>query len=322
MKAKTVLITGAGGYVGQLLVRALAHRGGAGPKVVATDIRLPAAGRRLPGVIYEVLDVTQPGTASLLKAHNVDAVVHLAAIVTPKKGDAEALLHKVDVEGTRHMLEGCVQAGVQHFTVTSSGAAYGYHADNPVPLSEDDALRGNHSFPYAHHKKLVELMLEEYREQHPQLKQLVLRPGTILGRGTKNQITALFEKPWVMGLHDSETPFVIIWDEDVVGAILWGLQDARAGIFNLAGDGTVSLRQMAKMMNKPFVPMPSKAVERALGLLNPMGLSQYGPEQVDFLRYRPVLDNRRLKEDFGYVPKKTSRQAFELYLGRRGENQT
>jgi len=322
MKAQTVLVTGAGGYVGQLLVRALAHRGGAGPKVVATDIRLPAPGRRLPGVIYEVLDVTQPGTASLLKAHNVDAVVHLAAIVTPKKGDAEALLHKVDVEGTRHMLEGCVQAGVRHFTVTSSGAAYGYHADNPVPLSEDDALRGNRSFPYAHHKKLVEQMLDEYREQHPELKQLVLRPGTILGRSTKNQITALFEKPWVMGLNDSETPFVIIWDEDVVGAILWGLEHARAGIFNLAGDGTLSLREMAKMMNKPFVPMPSKAVERALGLLNPMGLSQYGPEQVDFLRYRPVLDNRRLKEDFGYVPKKTSRQAFELYLGRRGENQT
>lgn len=322
MKAQSVLVTGAGGYVGRLLVRALAHRGGAGPKVVATDIRLPAPGRRLPGVIYEVLDVTQPGTARLLKAHNVDAVVHLAAIVTPKKGDAEPLLHKVDVEGTRHMLDGCVEAGVQHFIVTSSGAAYGYHPDNPVPLSEDDALRGNRSFPYAHHKKLVEQMLAEYRQQHPELKQLILRPGTILGRSTKNQITALFEKPWVMGLHDSETPFVIIWDEDVVGAILWGLEQGRAGIFNLAGDGTLSLRQMAKMMSKPFVPMPSKAVERALGLLNPMGLSQYGPEQVDFLRYRPVLDNRRLKEDFGYVPKKTSRQAFELYLGRRGENQT
>ena len=39
----------------------------------------------------------------------------------------------------------------------------------------------------------------------------------------------------------------------------------------------------------------------------------YGPEQIDFLRYRPVLDNRRLKEVFGYVPMKTSAEAFHVF---------
>lgn len=318
MSAATIMVTGADGYVGRLLVRALANRGGAGPRVLATDLRLPPAGRRLPGVMYETLDVTQPGAGDLMRRHEVGAVVHLAAVVTPKKGAAEAQLFRVDVQGTQHILDGCVEAGVAQLIVTSSGAAYGYHADNPVPLSETDPLRGNRSFPYAHHKKLVEEMLAEYRATHPSLRQLVLRPGTILGRSTKNQITALFERPWVMGLAGSETPFVIIWDEDVVGAILWGLDGQRAGIYNLAGDGVLTLREMAKMMKKPFVPLPAKAVERALGLLNPMGLSQYGPEQVDFLRYRPVLGNRRLKEEFGYAPHKTSREAFELYLGRHG----
>ena len=44
-----------------------------------------------------------------------------------------------------------------------------------------------------------------------------------------------------------------------------------------------------------------------------MRLTQYGPEQVDFLRYRPVLVNRRLKEEFGYVPRKTSAEVFEFW---------
>jgi UDP-glucose 4-epimerase len=73
---------------------------------------------------------------------------------------------------------------------------------------------------------------------------------------------------------------------------------------------------MARLMNKPYLPAPVRAVQGALRVLCPMGLSQYGPEQVNFLRYRPVLDNRRLKEEFGYVPKRTSQAAFETYLQR------
>ena len=58
----------------------------------------------------------------------------------------------------------------------------------------------------------------------------------------------------------------------------------------------------------------------AEGLLKLLGLTQYGPEQIDFLRYRPVLDNRRLKEEFGYAPKLNSSQVFELWRSsRRGK---
>ncbi|MGD8320629.1 MAG: epimerase, partial [Gemmatimonadota bacterium] len=55
----------------------------------------------------------------------------------------------------------------------------------------------------------------------------------------------------------------------------------------------------------------------ALGALRTLGLTRYGPEQVDFLRYRPVLANRRLKEGFGYTPRKTSAEVFDLYWASR-----
>lgn len=312
----TVMITGAGGYVGRLLVRAMANGEGPPCKIVATDIRRPPVGQQKPGVIYEILDVTQPGAGALMKKHGVTAVVHLAAVVTPKSGDAAQLLYDVDVRGTQHIVDGCIEAGVEQLIVTSSGAAYGYHADNPVPLCETDPLRGNESFPYAHHKRLVEEMLQAFRTSHPALRQLILRPGTILGRTTKNQITALFDKPWVLGLAGYDSPFVVIWDEDVVGAILYGLEHRSEGIYNLAGDGALTLKEMAKMMNKPYVALPSRMVEKTLGALG--AFTQYGPEQVDFLRYRPVLDNRRLKQELGFVPRMSSREAFAHYLGRKG----
>jgi UDP-glucose 4-epimerase len=215
------------------------------------------------------------------------------------------------------VLEACLGAGVRKLVYTSSGAAYGYHADNPEWIDEDTPLRGNPEFAYSDHKRQVEEMLARGRAEHPELLQLVFRPGTILGARARNQITDLFEGRVVVGLAGAQIPFVLIWDEDVVGAILRGIHAGGAGVFNLAGDGTLALREMAGRLRKRYVPLPAALVAAALWLGKRLSLTQYGPEQVGFLRHRPVLSNRRLKEEFGYVPRKTTREVFELFAEAR-----
>lgn len=95
-----------------------------------------------------------------------------------------------------------------------------------------------------------------------------------------------------------------------------GIREDLTGIYNLAGDGIIRMREMASMMGKPYLPLPVWLVRISLWILKKFGLTQYGPEQIGFLRYRPVLSNRRLKQVFGYVPEKTTRQTFEYYLNR------
>jgi UDP-glucose 4-epimerase len=75
---------------------------------------------------------------------------------------------------------------------------------------------------------------------------------------------------------------------------------------------------MAAIMGKPSVRLPVGLVTAALWLLARLGLTQYGPEQVNFLRYRPVLSNRRLKEEFGYVPRRSTRETFRYFLETHG----
>jgi UDP-glucose 4-epimerase len=58
-------------------------------------------------------------------------------------------------------------------------------------------------------------------------------------------------------------------------------------------------------------------LQTALFIGHRLGISQYGPEQLDFLRYRPVLLNNALKTHFGYIPGKSSAQAFEAYIATR-----
>ena len=315
-----VLVTGAAGYLGGALVEALAPRlaDGTLDALVATDVREVAVERRRPGVEYEVIDVRDAALAGTLRDHAIDTVVHLAAIVTPGPASNRALEYSVDVDGTRNVLECCLAAGARRIVVTSSGAAYGYHADNPEWIDEDWPLRGNEAFAYSHHKRLVEEMLERWRVEHPELAQLVLRVGTILGEHTRNQITALFDKPRLIAIRGSASPFVFIWDRDVVGAIEHGLAGGRDGIYNVAGDGALSIHEIARRLGKRCIELPPSLLRAALAVLHPLGISRYGPEQVDFLRYRPVLSNRRLKEDFGYVPRLTSAEVFELYRRARG----
>ena len=162
--------------------------------------------------------------------------------------------------------------------------------------------------------------MEKLRVSRPDIKQFVFRIGTVLGIEVNNLITDLFKKPFILGIKGSKTPFVFIWDEDLVEILMQSIWSEKPGVYNIAGDGSVDLPVIAKYLNKKFIPVPSKIIETALFTLKKLSLSQYGPEQVKFLKYRPVLDNAKLKAEFNYLPKKSSQETFEYYLENRKFN--
>lgn len=307
--AHKILITGSQGYIGKRLVTALkAHHQVFGIDIVAAQHADDS---------YTQMDIRSDQLVDLMREQQITHVVHLASILQPSKNPQRDF--DIDVNGTKNVLDACVLAGVKHITVTSSGAAYGYHADNPAWLTEQHALRGNKEFAYSHHKRLIEELLASYRSLYPSLGQLILRPGTVLGKTTANQITALFKKPRVLAIRGCASPFVFIWDEDVLAIILQGVEHNITGSYNLAGDGAMTLQEIAAALNKPLLELPAWLLKSALWVVKMTGLSQYGPEQLDFLRYRPVLCNQALKQQFSYQPQKTSEQVFRYYLNHNQE---
>lgn len=307
MTPRRVLITGAGGYVGSRTGERLVRDA----EVYGIDLRP----RTDLGFEVIPLDIRDSGLGLWMRQRRITHVVHLASVL--ESGGDPARDYDIDVNGTRNVVDAALFARVRHLTVSSSGAAYGYHRDNPAWITEDAPLRATSAFGYAHHKRLVEEMLARYRVQHPELAQLVLRIGTVIGATTDNQITALFLRRRVLAVRGSASPFVFIWDEDLAACIAHGVQGDRAGVYNVAGDGALSIREIAERMGKPLRVLPASVLWGALALGRALGVGRYGPEQLDFLRWRPVLDNRRLKEQFGFLPTKTSAEAFAFFAAAR-----
>jgi UDP-glucose 4-epimerase len=306
---KRILITGAGGYVGRIVGERLAKDF----KVVGTDLKARS------DLGFEILemDVRDAKMRDLMADLGITHVIHLAAVLEGGKNRKRD--YDIDVGGTNNVAKSCVDAGVRHLTVASSGAAYGYHEDNPQWIREEHPLRASEDFAYAYHKRVVEDVLANYRQRAPQLGQLVLRICTVLGATTRNQITALFTKRRILGVRGSDSRFVFIWDEDVARAVEHGVRGDRTGVFNLAGDGAMTIHEIAAALGKPTLMLPAFVIRQALEIGQFFHLSRYGPEQLDFLRYRPVLDNRRLKDVFGYVPLKTSAEAFQTFAEAQRE---
>ena len=119
-----------------------------------------------------------------------DVVVHLAfLIISGGKETTQA----INVEGTLNAFRAAAEAGARRFVYASSIAAYGFHRDNPIGITEDWPTRPADRLFYAQEKAELELLLQEEAARHPETDLYLLRPPIVLGPdavGAKAQLPA------------------------------------------------------------------------------------------------------------------------------------
>jgi dihydroflavonol-4-reductase len=172
-------VTGGCGFLGSAISRALAERG---IEVVALDLRRPASdAARVPGVQMVEGDVRDRNPVSRSVA-GCDWVFHTAALVGFWRRQNERQW-EVNVEGTRTVMQACLEQGVRRIVHTSSVNALGYPRDPGVPADESTPFNWSRfDIGYMNSKHASEqLVLEMAARDH--LPAVVVNPGTIFGRG-------------------------------------------------------------------------------------------------------------------------------------------
>jgi UDP-glucose 4-epimerase len=90
------------------------------------------------------------------------------------------------------------------------------------------------------------------------------------------------------------------------------------GVFNVGGDGVLLLSQAIRRAGRIPLPVPGPVVGPLSRMFRSTRIVDFGPEQVRFLNFGRVVDTTRLKRDFGFTPRWTTRQAFDDYVHGRG----
>jgi nucleoside-diphosphate-sugar epimerase len=176
-----VLVTGAAGFLGSRVVKALLDgRYNAPPvsRIVAADIvGCPIAD---PRVFARVGSISDPAFVGSIVGDGVDIVFHLAAVLSGESEAAFDLGIRINVDGTRSLLEACRALGSRpRFVFSSTVAVFGGRLPNVVP--EDNVLQPQTSYGTA--KAIAELLVSEYSRRGfvdgiaVRLATVTVRPG-------------------------------------------------------------------------------------------------------------------------------------------------
>lgn len=303
MDVVAIAVTGAAGLIGRQLVPALAGDP-AVSRVVGLDVREPI--RRVPGVEFHLADVLHRELKPLLVG--VDVLVHLASVVDPIPDDQ--LMARVNVEGTRRVLDAAAAVGVRKVVRVSSAAVYGAWADNPVPLTEDVALRPNPRFSPAVQAAEVERLLAEWRDDHPGVVVTVLRTAPVLGPGAERLPSRLLLGQPRLRVRGATPPVQATHVDDLVTAIALVALADHPGTFNVASDGWIDHGDADALLRPSLVPpVPAELLERVLARTWSTGLGEVPPGVVPYLVHPWVIANDRLKSK-GWRPTHSNQEAI------------
>src|SRR5687768_7735085 len=200
-------------------------------------------------------------------------VVHLAfLIISGSKETTQA----INVEGTLNAFRAAADAGAQRFVYASSIAAYGFHRDNPIGLTEEWPTRPADRLFYAQEKAELEALLQDEAARHPEVQLYLLRPPVVLGPhaiGGKAMLPgplAPLNKYLQSGIRRlpvpvpglvPDLPLQFIHEDDVGSALLLCVVAAGPpGAYNIAGDEVLSLVDVARELRIIPVALPPRPV--------------------------------------------------------------
>jgi UDP-glucose 4-epimerase len=331
----TVAVTGPTGEIGQAFVAALEADPGVGRVLGMARRPFDTLARGWRKTEYRRGDVLDRDAVDALVAE-ADVVVHLAFIIM---GSADET-REINLKGSGNVFGATVAADrPRRLVYASSVAAYGFHEDNPVPLTEDIPARGTEAFYYSRQKAEVERALAE-ATAGTDLEVYVFRPCIVAGENARllldnlpylkigdrlpGAVRRLFDV--VPALHpvlpDPGVPFQLVHHDDVADALRAAvIGRGPAGVYNLAADGELTMADLARELGWYAVPVPDLAVDATAEVVGRLPFLPPDARWIEAFRVPVVMDTTKAKSELGWSPAYDARETLHAMVAaaRGGE---
>jgi UDP-glucose 4-epimerase len=317
----TVAVTGPTGDIGRSLLGAL-ERSRKVKRVLGMARRpFDPSERGWRKVEYRRGDVLDRSSVDELVA-GADVVVHLAFIIFGSHDETR----EVNLKGSRTVFEATVEAGVPRLVYTSSVAAYGFHPDNPEVLSEEVQPRGTEEFYYSAQKAELEGLLDDILAG-TDTEPYVFRPCIVAGEDALTVVETLVRQFQLAGrvpllkevyrrvplvkpaIPDSGMPLQLVHHDDVAAALVAAVEGrGEPGIYNLAADDGLTMRELAAELGWYTLPVPGLAVEVTAEIVSRLrSLLPTELAWVNAMRVPVVMDTSKAKRELGWRPEHSGR---------------
>jgi nucleoside-diphosphate-sugar epimerase len=253
-----------------------------------------------------------------------DVVVHLAFLVS---GAASGeVIRSINVDGTLNAFRAASASGARRFVYSSSVAAYGFHPDNPVGMTEDWPVRSAALLFYAREKAEIEHLLRDEAADRPDGPALfLLRPSIVVGPhvvGAKGRLpgplasltgrlVSLARLPVPVPVLVPALPLQLVHEHDVGQALFQCVvAEGPPGAYNIAADGIITAADVARelgLLPLAFAPGPAQLAALAIArvpFLPPV------MQWVEAASHPAIMDTTRAKQELGWAPRFTALQAL------------
>jgi nucleoside-diphosphate-sugar epimerase len=328
----TVAVTGPTGEIGRAFVTALEREPRVARVIGMARSPFDPAAHGWTKTEYREGDITDRAAVDAL-VDGADVVVHLAFIIVAGDGTRE-----INLAGSRNVFEAAAAAGARRLVYTSSVAAYGFDEDHDGLLTEDIPARGDHRHPYSAQKAEVEQLLHETLDGSataayvfrpcivagPQAPLLVHAiPFVYLGDRLPRAVRALFDQVPVLKpvLPDTGVPFQLVHHDDVAAALVAAtLGSGEPGVYNLAGEGEITLADIADEFGWYSIPVPELAVDATAEVVARLPFLPDEASWIEAFRRPVLMATDRAREQLGWDPAYDATQTLhETIAAHRAE---
>ena len=290
---KVVAVTGSSGHLGAKLLEHLEETPGLG-KLVAFDLRPLRA--PVHNIAAYRMDVTE-GINEELARHGVTTLVHLAfqwqGGLRRRDADLMSLQNSAII---KEVIESSKQARIKHLIYVSSHSVYGARRDMPIPVNEEWPPTPASGFTYAQDNYSAEQTLLETAHQSEDMRVTILRSCPALGTMTSMALLRELYFPGRLGLSDHNPPLQFVSDDDLARILCMTITEELAGVFNVAANGVVFLREFAEALLMRRIQLPVSIVY-PLKRLTGRGYVAYS-HQLD--RWPVIMATAKLSRFSGY----------------------
>ena len=296
-----VLVTGANGFVGHALCRALLDAG----HIVTGLVR--RAGQ-LESDVNEWVDVSTDFAdldATWPDALQVDCVVHLAArvhVMREESADPDAAFRATNVDGALRVARAARHHGVARFVFVSSVKALA-EGDSGRPLREDDPPMPQDA--YGRSKLAAEQALSSYGAESG-LDVVIVRPPLVYGPQVRANFLRLMDAVWKgvpLPLASIDARRSLIYVENLADALMHCAVDPRAArqCFHVADAAAPTVAELARSL-AGHLQKTARLLPVPLGLLHLAGRLTGRSAYVDRLVGALQLDTAHIRMTLGWQP--------------------